>query len=57
MIPATLEKLAFGAAAVTLFIQHRLSPLMLAAGCVDLLFASAFLLAWWQLRRPAAAGY
>jgi hypothetical protein len=52
MIPAMVEKLAFGAAAVVLFMQHRLSPLMLAAGGVDLLFASLFLLAWWQLRQP-----
>jgi hypothetical protein len=51
MMPAMLEKVAFGAAAVALFMQHRLLPLMLAAGGVDLLFASLFLLAWWQLRQ------
>ena len=50
MIPAVLEKFGFGAAAVALHLEHRLSPLMLAAGCVDLLFAVLFVLAWWRLR-------
>jgi hypothetical protein len=54
IIPAALEKIAFGTAAAALYLQHRLAPLMLAAGCVDLLFAGLFLLVWWQLRTSAA---
>lgn len=57
ILPATLEKLGFGLAAVALCLQHRLSPLMLAAGIVDLLFAATFMLAWWRLRQPAVAGH
>ena len=55
MIPAALEKIAFGTAAVALYAQHRLEPLMFAAGCNDLLFAGLFLLAWWQSRTRTTA--
>ena len=55
MLPATLEKLAFGLAMLTLYLQHRLAPLMLAAGCMDLLFAALFLLAWRRTREGAFA--
>jgi hypothetical protein len=55
MIPATLEKLGFGIAALVLHAQHRLSPLMLLAGCVDLLFAALFLLAFMRSGRPTPA--
>ncbi len=54
MIPATLEKLGFGIAALVLYVQHRLSPLMLAAGCVDLLFAALFLLAYSRTRTTSS---
>lgn len=57
IIPAALEKIAFGTAAVALYTQHRLAPLMLAAGLVDLLFAGLFLLAWWQLRRRTSTAH
>jgi hypothetical protein len=57
IIPAALEKVGFGLAAIVLCLQHRLSPLMLAAGLVDLLFAATFMLAWWRLRQPAVAGH
>lgn len=50
MLPATLEKLAFGIAALVLYAQHRLAPLMLLGGCVDLLFAALFLLAYSRTR-------
>ncbi|HUW52755.1 MAG TPA: hypothetical protein VMV99_04965 [Rhodanobacter sp.] len=50
MIPATLEKLSFGTAMLVLYLQHRLSLLMLAGGCMDLLFAALFVLAWWRTR-------
>ena len=45
MIPATLEKLAFGGAAVVLYLQGRLAPLILGAGIVDLIFAALFIVA------------
>lgn len=50
MLPATLEKVAFGGAMLALYLQQRLSPLMLAAGAMDLLFATLFVLAWWRTR-------
>ena len=46
MVPATLEKLSFGVAAVVLYLQGRLSTLMLAGGIVDLIFAGLFLAAF-----------
>ncbi|MFA6230497.1 MAG: hypothetical protein WC617_10025 [Rhodanobacter sp.] len=55
MLPATLEKLAFGIAMLVLYLQQRLTPLMLAAGCMDLLFAVLFLLAWWRTRETSFA--
>jgi hypothetical protein len=53
MLPATLEKVAFGGAMLALYLQQRLSPLMLAAGAMDLLFATLFVLAWWRTRDMA----
>lgn len=50
MLPATLEKVTFGGAMLVLYLQQRLSPLMLAAGAMDLLFATLFVLAWWRTR-------
>jgi hypothetical protein len=50
MIPAAMEKVAFGAAMLVLYLQHRLAPLMLGAGCIDLLFAALFMLAYWRTR-------
>lgn len=55
MLPATLEKLAFGLAMLMLYLQHRLALLMLAAGCMDLLFAALFVLAWWHTREKSLA--
>lgn len=46
MLPASLEKLSFGGAAVVLYLQARLSTLMLAGGIVDLIFAALFLAAF-----------
>jgi hypothetical protein len=46
MVPASLEKLSFGGAAVVLYLQGRLSTLMLAGGIVDLIFAGLFLAAF-----------
>jgi hypothetical protein len=54
MLPAVLEKLAFGGAAVTLFAQGRLHPAILAAGLLDLVLAALFVEA--RRRTPVAPG-
>ncbi|MDQ1593017.1 MAG: hypothetical protein QOG71_3644 [Pyrinomonadaceae bacterium] len=46
MLPAVLEKLGFGVVAVILYMQHRLSPAMLAAGSIDLILAALFVAAY-----------
>lgn len=46
MLPAVLEKLAFGGACVVLFIQGRLSSMVLGAGIVDLVFALLFVISY-----------
>lgn len=49
MIPAMLEKIGFGGAAVVLYLQGRLAPTTLMAGVVDLILAALFLFAWRSL--------
>ena len=46
MLPAILEKLAFGLAAIALYAQGRLVMPVLAAGILDLIFATLFFLAY-----------
>jgi len=46
MLPAILEKLAFGIAAIVLFAQGRIAPPLLGAGLIDLLLAALFVAAW-----------
>ena len=46
MIPAFLEKAAFGIAVVILFLQGRISPVILGAGTLDLIFGALFILAY-----------
>ncbi len=46
MIPAILEKVAFGAAAMALYAQGRLAVPVLGAGIIDLIFAALFWVAW-----------
>jgi hypothetical protein len=46
MLPGVLEKIGFGGAAVVLYMQGRLATLMLGFGCVDLIFAVLFLIAF-----------
>lgn len=46
MLPAILEKLSFGVAAVVLYGMGRLAPSMLGAGTIDLALAVLFLLAF-----------
>lgn len=57
MLPAALEKLSFGLAALVLFALHRVAPVMLLVGCVDLLFVALFLLAYARTRAAEAALY
>ncbi|HEY0155787.1 MAG TPA: hypothetical protein VGF28_00695 [Thermoanaerobaculia bacterium] len=45
MLPAILEKLAFGVAAIVLFAQGRLAAPILGAGLIDLLLAALFVVA------------
>src|SRR5262249_3338724 len=46
MLPAVLEKISFGIAALVLYAQGRAAPLVAAAGCIDLLLALLFILAF-----------
>lgn len=46
MIPATLEKVGFGVTTVVLYLQGRLSPIILLGGVLDLIFAFLFLLSF-----------
>ena len=46
MIPAVLEKVSFGAAAVALYAQDRAAMPILVAGILDLIFAALFWVAW-----------
>jgi hypothetical protein len=46
MGPAIMEKLSFGIAAIVLFAQGRLAPLLLGAGLLDLILAALFFAAW-----------
>jgi len=46
MLPAILEKLAFGGAAVVLYLQGRLAVPILGAGLLDLVIALLFLAAY-----------
>jgi len=46
MLPATLEKLSFGVAALVLYAQGRVAAFVAGAGIIDLLFAVLFVLAF-----------
>ena len=46
MIPAVLEKLAFGVAALVLYAQGRVAALVAGAGTIDLILAVLFALAF-----------
>lgn len=46
MLPAMFEKLSFGGAAVILYAMGRLSPTMLGAGLIDLVFLGLFIAAY-----------
>jgi hypothetical protein len=53
MLPSVIEKLSFTVAAVALYSQGRLPGVLLAAGCIDFVFAVLFVFAWWRLGRNA----
>ena len=46
MLVAVLEKLGFGVPCVVLYLQHRMSGGDMALGCIDLLFAVLFFIAY-----------
>jgi hypothetical protein len=48
MIPSILEKAGFGIAVVLLFLQHRVSPVLLGAAIIDLILGLLFLVAYFK---------
>src|ERR1700754_1441937 len=46
MLPSILETLPFGIALVWLYLQHRVSSVMLGFGCIDLLLGLLFIIAY-----------
>lgn len=56
MIPAVLEKISFGAAAIALLIQRRLPLVVLGFASIDLVFAGLFLVAFWRISTIETAG-
>jgi drug/metabolite transporter (DMT)-like permease len=55
MIPAILEKIAFGGCVIVLFLEKRIHPGDLGLASVDLLFAVLFLISFIKTRAGAAA--
>lgn len=55
MIPAVLEKAGFTIAVAVLFIQHRVSPLMLLSATIDLLFGVLFVAAYMKTALDSTA--
>ena len=55
MIPAILEKASFAIPVLFLFLQHRVSSLMLGAGMVDSVFGVLFLVAYLKTQANSAA--
>jgi hypothetical protein len=53
MIPSILEKVGYGGAVVVLYAQGRMHRQDLAFGCIDLLFATLFAVAFIRLKREA----
>lgn len=51
MLPALLEKLSFGIAAILLVVLGRTAPLVIPFAAIDLLLGGLFVTAWWRLRR------
>jgi hypothetical protein len=55
MIPAILEKIAYGGATFWLFLAGRAAASVPLSGAVDWFFAALFLWAWLQTGEPARA--
>jgi hypothetical protein len=55
MIPSILEKAGFGIAVIVLFLQHRVSPVMLGAAIIDLILGLLFALAYFKTARADEA--
>jgi hypothetical protein len=55
MIPAILEKVAYGACVIVLFLEKRIHPADLGLAAIDLLFAMLFLISFIKTRAGAAA--
>jgi hypothetical protein len=53
MIPSALEKISFGVAAVALYMTGRVGWMPLAAGIIDLVFSSLFLIAFGKTPKKA----
>jgi hypothetical protein len=53
MLPAILEKLAFGVPAIILYVQHRLAVQVLVFGLIDLVLAVLFVTAFGSTREVA----
>lgn len=51
MIPAILEKASFGIAAIVLYLQNRVGPVMVGFGMFDLILGALFLAAY--IKTPA----
>jgi hypothetical protein len=51
MIPAVLEKATFGVPVVVLFLQHKVSPVLLGAGTIDLIFGLLFIVAYFKTKK------
>ena len=54
MLPAILEKVTFGVAAVLLYANGRVSGSLVGGGIVDLILALLFALAFWATRAAPA---
>lgn len=54
ILPAILEKVTFGIAAVVLFAQQRLSSPILIFAIIDLMLCVLFAITFWQLGRQTA---
>lgn len=48
MISAIIEKFSFGIAAIVLFAQNRLAPMMLGAAMIDLILGTLFIAAFFK---------
>src|SRR5918998_3799830 len=56
MLPAVLEKAAFGLTVVALFLRGRVPAVVLIFGLIDLTLGALFLVAFWRLA-PQTATY